>query len=355
MSTSLNNAAERFAQLIDLTNPPLLLDGGDPRMRPALALTAALRSAARETGPAPLSPQARQLMRERLVAAAADRSAAAPMPTIAARVASATDRGQQRAAAAGRRIGRRTSAIVGSVMILTSISGVGVAAARSVPGSPFYDLKRGAEAVQLWFSSGEAAKGQRHLEFARTRLAEAKQLSPDSPYLAATLRAMNEETRQANTELVKAYRTTGSVKPLADLVRFARSQYEDLAKLGAALPKELRDQATYSAQLLAGVGVEVKSLTTGLCAKCGGTHTPAVSPKGGKPIVAPTPTAAGTKPGHRTAPSTQPSRSPKSLLPGNLIPTLPPLTHPKGQQDNNPLPKLSPLPLLSSLAQLLGG
>lgn len=353
--SALTSPAERFARLIDLDNPPAFLDGGDPQMRPAVALIAALRTCGQTAPPAPLSPSARLAMREVLVAAATAESVAVA-PTVSKRITHAAERGQQRAASAGRRFSRRMSAVVGSVMILTSVTGVGVATARSMPGSPFYDLKRATESVQLWFASGAAGKGQRHLEFARTRLAEAEKLPADSPYLASTLRAMNTQTRQANTDLVKAYKSTGSLQPLADLVTFARDQYADLAKLGAKLPEDLHEQAKYSAQLLTGVSQEVQSLTIGLCKKCATANSLLPKPSGAKPHPTSTPPATGHGTSTTTSPSTHPTHSPGGLLPSgltHLLPTAPASKHHKGNP--NPLPTLSPLPLLSSLVQLLGG
>ena len=96
---------------------------------------------------------------------------------------------QQRASGAGRRISQRMSALVGSVVILTSLTGVGVATARSVPGSPFYDLKRVTESVQLWATPGQANKGLRHLHFARARLAEAEQLPAHGEAVTARFEA----------------------------------------------------------------------------------------------------------------------------------------------------------------------
>jgi hypothetical protein len=338
-----NDAVDRFAKLVDLDSHPVLLDGGDPRMRPAVALTAALRYAATTSAPTPLSDSARLAMRKRLVATASVAPSADATPGITARIS------------------RRMTTLVGSVVILTSVAGVGVATARALPGSPFYDLKRATETVQLWATSGEAAKGQRHLEFARTRMAEAAKLPANSPYLASTLKAMDEQTKQANSDLIEAYRQSGSAQPLAELVSFARTQYTDLAQLGASLPAKLHQEAAYSATLLTGLSQEVRSVTVSCKVLCltGGTKpsapgpvlapsvTPSAHPSGTKPTSHPT-----TSPSHRpsTSPSTSPS-APTNLIPTNLLPTLPPLLNNGGQ----PLPKLSPLPLLSSLAQLLGG
>lgn len=352
---STQSPLERFARLVDLDSPPLLLDGGDPRMRPAVVLTAALRTAATATAPAPMSTATKLAMRERLVAAATATPSAEAMPGIAARVVDALESGERRAAKVGRKVSRRITTLVGSVVIVTSVAGVGVAAARSLPGSPFYDIKRATEAVQLWATSGEAAKGQRHLEFARTRIAEAAKLPANSPYLASTLTAMDSEVRAANTDLVSAYHSTGNVAPLADLVRFARTQANDLAKLGASLPASLHQDARYSATLLNGVAQEIRSITIGVCQQCASTPTPiATSGPTVAPSVKPSTHPSGDHP--TSKPTVTRSSSPSTPAGTNplkhLLPTVPPLL---GGSKGQPVPNLTPLPLLSSLAQLLGG
>ncbi|HVW82017.1 MAG TPA: DUF5667 domain-containing protein [Mycobacteriales bacterium] len=328
----MTNTIERFAQLIDLDSPPDYLDGGDPRMRPAVEIAAALRHAATVAAPPPMSESTKRAMRQQLVAAAS-----APP-----------------AESAVRKISRRVTTLIGSVVIVTSVAGVGVAAARALPGSPFYDIKRATEAVQLWVTSGEAAKGQRHLEFAETRLAEASRLPASSPYLASTLKAMDDEVRQANTDLVQDYRKTGDVTPLADLVKFARGQADKLAVLGSTLPASLHQEASYSANLLTGVTQEVRSLTIGVCQQCAPGAAPSSTPV---PTLAPSPTPSthptGTRPASKPTGSS-PATSPKPAATGPLKGILPPL--PSGSANKVlPLPELTPVPLLSSLAQLLTG
>jgi hypothetical protein len=332
MNTS--TPTERFAQLIDLDSPPAFLDGGDPRMRPGVALTAALRHAAVAATPAPMSDTTKLAMRERLVAAAT------PAPSTATAGRKAV-----------RKVSRRISTLVGSVVLVTSFAGVGVAAARSLPGSPFYDLKRATEAVQLWATSGEAAKGQRHLEFARTRIAEAAKLPANSPYLASTLKAMNNEVRQANTDLVSAYHSSGDVAPLADLARFIHAQANDLATLGASLPATLHQDTTYSATLLTGVTQEIRSLTIGVCQQCAsGPSAPTTPGPTLAPSIKPSSHPSGSKP--TATPSSAPSTNATTNPLKHLLPTLPPLL---GDGNGQPVPNLTPVPLLSSLAQLLGG
>lgn len=368
MSTLTNRKAEQFARVIDLDLASRT--NADEAMRPAVALADALRSAARTSSPAPLSAEARLAMRERLVAAA---SVPAEVPQSTPIAVRAKEAGV-RATTAGRRIGRRASALVGSVVIVTSVSGVGVAAARSLPGSPFYDVKRATESVQLWLASGPHAKGERHLQFARTRLAEAKALGADSSRVAATLRSMNAETRQGSSDMIAAYRSSGENEPLADLVTFTRQQYADLAHFGDAAGVRLQSQTVYSMTLLAGVAQQVESVAGTTCLTCilhGTRPTPAPTKGGGhgRTSPSPAPSATGSTPGSSPSTSgtpTHPGTRPSSLLPTGLLPTeiptklptLPPLLHRqdgKNHKGANVLPTLSPLPLISTLTKLLTG
>lgn len=362
-------AAERFAQLIELD-----LDGSDSAMRPAVALAAALRSAGRTASPAPLSSGARLAMRERLVAAAnAPAEASLLSPGVAARAvntaAGVTETAQQRAKAFSHHVSRRVTAVVGSVVMLTSVAGVGVAAARSLPGNPFYDLKRATEHVQLWLASGQAAKGERHLEFARTRLAEARSLGANSGYVSSTLSAMNEQTREGSSDLLAAYRSSGDTDPLADLVTFTREQYASLEQFGETVPAKLQAQTFYSMTLLVGVAQDVRSVSGNPCLPClvngngpGSKPTPGAS---GSPSTSPGASTPGSSPSSTGSTHPKPSSVlPTGIIPTNLptqlptqLPTKLPSLPPLGDNGHNtkPAPTLSPLPLLSSLTQLLAG
>jgi hypothetical protein len=366
--------AERFARVIDLDVPPLFLDGGDASLRPAVTLTTALRAAGHATTPTPLSTQARLAMRERLVAAAsAPAEASLLSPGLAGRAGDTATR----AKTAGRRVGRRASALVGSIVILTSVSGVGVAAARSLPGSPFYDIKRATESVQLWFASGAKAKGAQHLAFARTRLAEARALGADSPHVASTLRSMNEETRQGSSDMIAAYRSSGENAPLADLVTFTRKQYADLARFGSAAGDRLQAQTVYSMTLLAGVAQQVQSVAGTTCLTCiitgtkphptpahGGGHRPptaAPSATGSSPASSPSTSGSPTHPGPRPTDILPTGILPTGIVPTQIptkLPTLPPLLGKHNGKDGKGgsiLPTLSPLPLFTAITGLLNG
>lgn len=361
-----NRAAERFARLVELDAIAPYLDTSEAALQPALALTAALRAAARTAPPAPLSADARAAMRNRLVAAAngsAVGSVAEPASALSPKAAAA--RATQRTRSASQRMGRRVSALIGSVVVVTSVAGVGVAAARSLPGNPFYDLKRATENVQLWLASGPAAKGERHLEFARTRLAEARALGAGSSRVASTLTAMNDETRKGSSDLLAAFRDSGSTQPLAELVGFTREQYAALARFGNSVPPRLQAQTVYSMTLLVGVAQDVRSMSGNACLTClltGSQPSPTPSPTS-RP--APGTAPAGTTPTSSSSPAGSTPSSPGSGSPTGVVPTTLPTSIPTklpsvalvpkhDDHRSKPVPTISPLPLLSSLKGIFG-
>ncbi len=356
--------AERFAQLVDLDVPSPYLDGGDARMRPAVVLTAALRSAAHTASPAPLSAEARLAMRQRLVAAASVPAVASRAGSTASLLSPAV---ASRAKQARHGLRRRMSAVVGSAVIVTSFAGVGVAAAHSLPGSPFYDIKRATEHVQLWLASGPTAKGERHLEFARTRLAEARALGGSSRYAAATLRAMNEQTRSGSSDLLAAYRSTGATEPLAQLVSFTRTQYASLERYGETVPVRLQAQTFYSMTLLVGVAQDVRSLSGTTCLTCilTGANPHSTPTPGSRGSTSPAPSVSTPQSGPSGTAHTPGGVVPTGILPSRLptqiptqiptkLPSLPPLLPGHKGDQSKPLPKLSPLPGISAIKGLLG-
>jgi hypothetical protein len=252
---------------------------------------------------------------------------------------------------------RRIAALAGTVALATSVAGVGVAAARSLPGDPFYGVKRATEAVQLWTARGDEAKGKRHLEFAQTRLAEVQALSPTSSHVVSTLAAMDAETRAGSSELIAAYRSSHSTAPLTDLVVFSRHQLSGLTRLSATLPAGLRAKEASSIGLVTSVVRQVHTVAPkGLCLTCAPSSgpTPTKSPR---PTKSASPQQSrhpnrhpGTSPGgHATSgppTSSRPRRSPtpkKSLhvsIPPILPTTIPPIL---GHHKKHPLPTLSSL------------
>jgi hypothetical protein len=341
---------QHFARLLEASSP--VAAAADPAMGSLVIVANALRAAGHTTGPAAPDAAFRVALRQRLVAVATVQAAE---PAVAGTRAHAGAR-----SAARYRLHPRIAALAGTVAIATSLAGVGVAAAKSLPGDPFYGIKRTTEAVQLWTARGNLATGKRHLEFARTRLAEAQALPPSSSHLASTLAAMNSETTDGSHDLIAAYRSSKSLAPLVDLVIFSRQQVAGLVSLASTLPAAVREQDVKSILLLTGVVKAAHSVSNGACLLCGTPGGPS-SPSGHHNAAPP-------------SPSTQPSTShhggpsPHSTPTGGIVssgrpiptpthsvvlpslpplPTIPPLHHPK-----HPPPLGSPLPVVSTLLHL---
>lgn len=277
--------AEELARLLDT--------GGrtdDPTLAPLVSLAEALQSV-----PAGPRPEFRDALRQRLVAVAAVRTAPEPAPTAGERV---------RDWAGNWRIQRRFAAAVAGVAALVVVGGVGVGASRSLPGEPLYGVKRVAERIQLATASGDYGKGVRHLEFARTRLAEVDALAARSSMSRSTttnvvdaLRDMNADTVTGTNDLTRAY---AEGKPAAQrlLTTFAHDQRQELVAVLPSLPPPARAVAATSLALLGEVDHQAAVLAKARCA--GGTCTTAVTG-------AQTPTGTTTGPaGGSVTPSTAP-------------------------------------------------
>jgi uncharacterized protein DUF5667 len=346
------NPEERFARMLEVESTSAALAGSDAKILPMMTLATALRANGRIAGPAPLSAASRDAMRQRLVAVA----------SVQYEMTAADRLRRRHAESTARRMHKRVVTMAGSFAAVTAFAGVGVAAAHSLPGDPFYGVKRATEAVQLWATNGQTAKGQLHLEFAQTRLAEAEKLPANSPHLASTLAAMNSDTRVGSSELVAAYDASHSTKPLADLVTFTQHQYAGLVDLSKSVPLALVSHEVASLHVLTTITTTLRTVSGQTCLTClvtGPTGNHPTSPSGPTtpPTSHPKPTPhpansapSSTRPsGHPSTPPASPSKTPRNLLPTNLIPSklLPSLPALGGHHKHQLLS--TPIPLISSL------
>jgi len=195
MPTAANRRAAQFADLLDA---PERTD--DPAMAPYLALAGALRAVPAGSGP---SPEFRQALRQRLVAVATVQGVGAPDLGATARL---------RQAGITWNFQRRVAIVAGAAAAATAVAGVGVGASRSLPGDPFYGVKRATEHVQLAVTTGQEAKGKRHLEFARTRLHEVQALvgqsSALSDFMPGQVGALGHLTDEAKTSTIEIGRAS---------------------------------------------------------------------------------------------------------------------------------------------------
>ena len=348
-------------------------------------------------------PDFRAALRQRLIAVATVQAAGAAVP-----YAEPLDRPRALDAAVNwtqsRRAQRRIGVTAGAMASVVALTGVGVAASRSLPGQPFYGVKRLSEGIQLDLASGDTAKGSKHLEFAATRLREVRALahhegqlslgtsgSPTAADLAfggstesrisSALDDFDSETKSGTDLLTKVFRSTGKPAALRIITTFTAQQKSRLSALLPVLPDAVQPQAQSSLELVTAVGTDATDLLAlGTCGgSCypgnagpqtptepvptpGATATPTEAGNNGvpdcscgQPTVEPSPTSEpapqASEPSPTASPSASPSASPtpEPLLPLPL-PTLPlPIPTPSLPV---PVPTL-PVPSLPELASSL--
>jgi hypothetical protein len=350
-----------------------LLESGtrtdDPVAGPLLAVADALSAVPGVEGP---RPEFRAALRQRLVAVATVQGVGAPAESSLTRA---------RAATGTWRVQRRLTALAAGAAVITGVTGVALGATRSLPGDPFYGVKRAAEGAQLATTVGTEPRGKRHLEFARTRLTEVEELAGtsaalapagDGAFIAAggdqsgtaklivdTLHDMDVQTRDGANDLFAAYRDSGSIEPLRALDRFTQDQYRRLQTLLPELPASAQPSARSSLALLSVIATDTVRAATGSAPQQpGATTTPASPGPSAGTNPKPGPSASGPSSAPSSTPATSGSGSTKNVtpLPTSLptapapLPSLPTIP---------PLPTTSPLPtsvptLPSDITGLLG-
>lgn len=166
---------------------------------------------------------------------------------------------------------------------LLVLSGVGWSAHSSLPGSPFYGLKRAAESVQLSLSRGDGAKGRRELGLARTRLSEVRALTAAGrpSRVPATLSAMDALTRRGRDHLTDAERA-GDATAAALLGDFARQQGAALDQMMPLMPTADLAIARTSRRLLAAMSAELAAESGAARAVPGAAAEPPVANNGAR-------------------------------------------------------------------------
>jgi hypothetical protein len=375
-----NRRAEEFARLLD--GDPT---SNDPSLAPLAQLATALRSV--PLGP---NPDFRDGLRQRLVAVATVQGVGPVSASGAVAVPGARTTGRPAVTerltewAEGWRVRRRLVAATATMSAVVMVGGIGLAGSRSLPGEPFYGIKRGVEHVQLAAARGHEAKGERHLQFARTRLHEVSALVGSSSALGvggsrsgpvagsaalggslaehvrSTLRAMDRETVAGTRDLTLAYQTSRDQKPLRTLKSFAREQSSRLTAVLPDLPSTTAREGNESLILVQQIDAQADNLlaSAACTAACsaGTPSAPGVAPSPGtvtgtNPTPAPctcTPSTAGDgsggtgsepNPGGTPAPGAEPTQTPE----------------PSGSPAPGDSPTATPSPTPTTLEDQIGG
>ena len=207
--------------------------------------------------------------------------------------------------ASGWRARRLAQIGAGSMAGVLALSGVSVAAGRSLPGDPLYGLKRGAESVRLFFTQTEMGAGQLHLHFARTRLSEVADLAGEhasASQIVSTLHDLDSDTVAGARELTNVWKHHHNNKALQLLATFAQQEAATLSSIESSLPPGALRAAAHSLAVLGALRTDASAL---LGATCGitciptgsGGSSPAPVP-GATPAPSEVPATSGTpKPG----------------------------------------------------------
>ncbi|MFN2537006.1 MAG: DUF5667 domain-containing protein [Mycobacteriales bacterium] len=262
---------------------------------------------------------------------------------------------------------RRIGVTAGAMASVVALTGVGVAASRSLPGQPFYSVKRISESIQLDLASGDTAKGSKHLEFAATRLREVKALAHHDGSLslgtsgtpvaagvafggsldgriADALEDFDSETKAGTRLLTKVYRATGKPAALRIITTFTAQQKTRLAALLPVLPAAVKPQAQSSLKLVTSVGTEATDLLA--LGTCGGACYPGnAGPQlPTEPVPAPGATATPSEPsdnnGVPPCSCAQPTPTPEPTS----APSPTPEPEPSDSPSASPSPSESPSP-----------
>ncbi|MBC7678776.1 MAG: hypothetical protein H7233_07280 [Pseudorhodobacter sp.] len=205
------------------------------------------------------------------------------------------------AAASWRSAGRAGGVAAGAMASVVAITGVAVAGSQSLPGDPFYGVKRQVEAFSLRTADGDVERGTRHLDHAATRLREVGGLvlgrdalttgalagsgdlasgaalgAPVAERVRQTLADMDTATLRGQELLESAFRSSSDAGPLQFLSRFATRQSDGLERLLPSLPLASRERALTSLAMVDGVAEDVDGLQAS--PPCGPTCDPAAAP-----------------------------------------------------------------------------
>lgn len=246
---------------------------------------------------------------------------------------------------------------------------------KALPGDSMYGLKRAGERVELALASNDTERAQDYLDFATTRVDEAKQLISGSGFSAsgsgvlaaggvsartvdlvsAALASADSDTKSASRLLGGVAVSQGSSSPLSSMMTWAPQQLARLKELAAAMPAgELRTRTTTSTKLVHAVAARASTLGGNVDCACAGTT--------GSDELGPVPcrscptarTPSGptvTGPARTTAPSSPVPVQPPSGTVGRrvvpTVPTVPPQPPPaQAPTGNRVLPSAPPLPSL---------
>jgi hypothetical protein len=235
---------ERFARAVD--SSPQDSQPYDPKLAGELAVVVMLGHTAAATAP---DDAARERMRAKvLTELAVPQARPSPVPrTVPA----------PRGRVTGTR-GRLVIALGAAFCLVLALSGMTLLLSRNaLPGDPLYAVRRTVESATLGLTSGDDAKGHKHLEFAADRIGDIEALAGRYPDLAnspvgdyLTAFADFDSDAGAGTADLTGYATGNGPADLTDLRTWAAQQATRIKLVSPRLPTAARTRAAQSRTLL---------------------------------------------------------------------------------------------------------
>lgn len=212
---------ERFAQLLDQADGGRHHHARGTNDEELTRLVALGRRVAAVPPPGEIDPGFRTDLRAMLMAAAEREGIGA----TADRTATGTQQTSRQPTS--RRLRTRGIIVLGVAVGAITVSGISAGSENALPGDTFYVVKRQTERAQLALAS-DAERARLHLEFAGTRLFEARAVQDDPQTVAALLDDMDAQTREA-VRLLSESALQGSDAALLDpLATFVADQRQQL-------------------------------------------------------------------------------------------------------------------------------
>jgi hypothetical protein len=165
--------------------------------------------------------------------------------------------------------------LVGVATGALAISGVSLASTNAMPGDTFYAVKSLGERARLFLADSDAARGHLHLDYARMRLVEARQVAPDA--VADVLAKMDQELTEGARLLFTAGMagTGGAIDTVATFVTQLRAEVIELQ----ASVRMTDNPAWRSLDLLTQIEIRANELRAALADGCAAAEVDEFGPK----------------------------------------------------------------------------
>lgn len=239
---------ERFARAVDASAREA--QPYDPKLAGELAVVVMLRRSADSTAP---GDAARDRMRAKVLGELAVPPPVRPSPVPRTAPVPAPRKGR----VTGPR-GRLVIALGAAFCLVLALSAMTLLLSRNaLPGDPLYAVRRTVESATLGLTSGDDARGRKHLEFAANRVGDVESLaakypdltnSPVGDYLTAFADFDSDAT--AGTADLTGYAANNGPGDLAFLQTWAAQQAGRIGGVEPKLPAAARTRAGQSVALL---------------------------------------------------------------------------------------------------------